>query len=765
MTVSRAPAPRPAVPPGPRSSGGDAALVLGGLAAAGAVAAHLLVPEDVKQLLELLVWRTNQPAAVTAGLGAVSGAGLLLAGGGRRVRWLTREHQDADRVRRERWRQLPGSVRRRIVAPPLLAFSAGGVPHLALWSLGTTRFDWPAWVGTEVPVERWVALLIEVLGGPIGDGWNLMMPALGWGLVVGLAWRPFRAGWERRVLDGRAFAGRLLPSPGAYQHRFGAVWRQEPVFLLGARENPESRKAEPFCELPSWVHYRGKQIFGGLIVFGQKGSGKTSLLQRIIEDTLKFRPSDPSHKPALMALDPKGDLSSFIVRLAGETGRSDDVVRLAIGGETKWNPFGHLRPDTPARQIRQAGYFLRCAMPRGGGDNAYWEDNATNLLSYAMQLLAYAGEVVSFATLAELVIRLKGSTKGEGSDGDGEDEEEVYRRALYDRARANLSALADAGEVLEELENVRNYFEEEFVFLDPKPRSIVVNTATNFLRKFEGAEYRRTFCASADDPAAFGGFERLVDEGRIFVLDIRAVEDGQVTAALCCLAKLFCQAAILTRDRRTPEMERVVVNVLDEYQQYVTVGGRGNQGDPEYLETSRSFLAVDVAATQQLSSLQDAVGGKDAAQRVAGSFNSLVLFRHNDAALTQYAGHLVGRREQQERSYNVSEGGQDARRLFGEAFAADKQSVTRSVQERTVERDVLTDDLFAQLQTFEAMGIFSTEAGRQVVRFCSKPQWVPARTPQRTILERIEQAEPRPSPWRTALRHLRGEWRRLWEGA
>lgn len=748
--------PRPPLPPRTApatgrkpSTGGDAALLLGGVVAAGGAAAYAFTPPEVKELLELLIWRTNQPAAVAAGAGGASVLLLLFTGGGRRLRWLTREHQDAERSRTERWQKLPASVKRRIIGPPLVAWVALGLPHLGVWASGLTCFSWPDWLGDEVPVEPWVALLVEVLGGPIGDAWNLLMPVLGWGLLVGLVWKPLRSGWERRVLDGRAFAGSLLPSPGAYQQRLG-LWQKHPVFLLGARENPESRKMEPWCELPSWVHYQGKQIFGGLIVFGQKGSGKTSLLQRVIEDTLRFRPGDAAYKPALMALDPKGDLSGFIERLAADVGRSGDVVRLGIGGDTKWNPFGHLCPETPARQIRQAGYFLRCAMPSGGGDSAYWEDNATNLLSYSMQLLAYAGDVVSFASLAELVTRLKGA----GKPGD----EEVFRQALYERAEANLGPLGNT-ELLEELQNVRSYFEEEFVHLDSKPRSIVVNTATNFLRKFEGADYRRTFCCPAGDPAAFPGFEGLVDHGGIFVLDIRAVEDGQVTAALCCLAKLFCQAAILTRDRRDPEMARVVVNVLDEYQQYVTSGGRGSQGDPEYFETSRSFLAVDVAATQQLSALQDAAGGRDAAQRVVGSFNSLVLFRHNDAALTQYAGHLVGRREREERSYNVSESGQDAARhsLLGEAFSADKQSVSRSVQERTVEKDLITDDLFAGLQTFEAVGIFSAETGRQVLRFASKPQWVAARTPQRTVLAQLE-GTPKPSTWRSVLRWIRQEW-------
>ena len=45
---------------------------------------------------------------------------------------------------------------------------------------------------------------------------------------------------------------------------------------------------------------------------------------------------------------------------------------------------------------------------------------------------------------------------------------------------------------------------------------------------------------------------------------------------------------------------------------------------------------------------------------------------------------------------------------------------------------------FASLQTFEAVGIFSAETGRQLVRFCSKPQWLPARTPQHEVVKHLE---------------------------
>lgn len=700
--------------------------------------------DDTWILLNLLLWETNPGASLAAGLSAMSALFVAMIGYGRRLRWVTREHRDAARKRREEWLQLPVPIRRRIMLPPTTAFLLLGLPYTALWLSGVTQWSWPAWLGAEVPVSPWIEALTGFLSGP-GNWVNLFFPLLGWGSFILAVWGWLGPSWEAWVRRPRPFEGRLLPSPGAYQ-RDGDRWHHDPTFLLGARESPASQEIEPSACIPSWLYYKGKPIFGGLIAFGQKGSGKTSLLLRMIEDALRFRADDPEAKPALMALDPKGDLSEFILREAGKHGRSADVVRLAVGGPVRWNPFGHLNAASTAREIRQAGFNLRCAMPSMGGESgSYWEDNATALLSYAMQLLAYAGEVVSFESLARLVVRLK-----DGSvEGDEAQAQRSFRQELYDRALRNVERLDPDGslQLYGELASVREYFEEELIHLDPKPRGIVINTATNFLRKFEGQEYRRSFGGRVGDDDQFTGFEELVDEGHIFVLDVRAVEDGQISAALCTLAKLFCQQAILSRDRREAARgrelsdARVVVNVLDEYQQYVTLGSRDSRGDPEYLETSRSFRAIDVAATQQLSSIAAAAGGRqDAAQRVAGSFNTVIAFRHNDAALTRYLHGMVGKRYRPERTETISEGGHDAQRLqlMPGHPGASKQSVTRSVQDRSVLQDVVTDALFASLDTFEALGIFNLPAGGRVaVRFATKPHFVPPRTPQARVLELI----------------------------
>ena len=726
-------------PGAPDGGGGVVAglALLGCTAAAGGAALLWAMGDAQRTLLRILLWDLNQvPTLTSVAVGVLFFLPApFVAARTRRVRWLTPEHRQVleDRRTEEAGRPLREQLVRN--GPGLVALGL---------ALGGWGFVWwtqlPVYVFPDVAeydLVGWVRPLVDglTLWGNRFNSWGMALVLLVDVTVVWMALARFWVLLVDRVGPVGGF-GRL-PDPGDYQKKKGslgrpATWRPWPTMLLGAREYPESRIFEPDAAVPSWVEYGGKPIFGGLLIFGQKGSGKTSLIKRMLEDLIRFRADEDAHKPAVVAIDPKGDLSAFIEEVAAKHGRSGDVVRLGVRTKARWNPFAQLGPRTTAQEAKQAGFFLRCAMSTGSSENAYWDDNADNLLTYSIHLLALSGELVGFSRLASWVTTLK----------EGEDEEK--RHAQYEVAEGMLmqrfrgEVLADR---LRELEATRDYFEEEFCRLDAKPRGIVVNVCTNFLRKFEASEYQRAFCGPATEPGHFEGFPELIRRGGIFVLDIRATEDGAIAGAMCMLAKLFYQAAVKQRDRyeedwSTRRVKRITATVWDEYQSYVTTSGGGKQGDAEYLETSRSFFAVDIAATQQLSSIQAAVGGQEAAaQRVAGSFNNLVTFLHNDPVLVRYLQQLVGKREREQLRLSVSEGVQGAERDAIGTLREASHSVNQQVQVARQLEERLPPELFAQLQAFEAIGIFTDPKGRKVVRFCAKPYFANARQRHAAVVD------------------------------
>jgi type IV secretory pathway TraG/TraD family ATPase VirD4 len=485
--------------------------------------------------------------------------------------------------------------------------------------------------------------------------------------------------------------------------------------------------------IPSWVTFAAPSIFGGLLVFGRKGSGKTSLLLRMLEDAIRFRADDPEQKPAICVLDQKGDIAEFIVAKAKEHGREADVTRLGVGTEAKWNPFGELGPASTALECRQVGFFMRCAMTAGTSasmEAAFWQDNADNLIFRSVHLLALAGEPVGFGAVYQLITS---ANAGDGALG------ELFTRAEYVMNLRETQG-ADVRDQRQELRDTDRYFEEDFGKLDPKIRTTVISVVSNFNQKFMTAQYARSFGCPAETPGHFAGFRDLIARGRIFILDVRANEHGTVANALGVLVKLYYQAAVKTRDRYPGDkFQRTTMYVMDEAQACITPSSANTEGDDKYLEMSRSFKAIDVYATQQYSSFTAAVG-REMAQRIIGSFNNLVVYRHNDPALTEYLQKLAGQSDREERSVSVSESSSAAERnlLAAEGETERDKQVSRSVSVQRRERQVVETAIFKEMSTFEALGFFDSPRGLAITHFFTKPHFVDPRTPHLGVLEKIE---------------------------
>ncbi len=535
---------------------------------------------------------------------------------------------------------------------------------------------------------------------------------------------------RKKYFDNEAiekYSLKKLPDPEDYQNS------GNPAFLLGARENKRSLDLEPDVKVPSYVYYKAPMTYGGLLIFGKKGSGKSSIIRRIIEDSIKYKPQDNTYKMSMCVIDIKGDLAEFIEKKAKENSRNDDVIRLGVSTIAKWNPMGCLNMNSRAHDCRQAGFFLRCAMTSGktssGGSDSYWHDNADNLLFRSMHLLALSEKNVCFKEINKLIVSLN-------------DQKSIYRAELYSlvELRFDEEGLSEDTPLVSEYRDTKAYFEDEFVLLDTKIRTTIVNVATIFLQKFLTREYEQSFGCSREEMGHFNGFRDLIAEGKIFVLDIRSNEHGTIAGPLGMLVKLFYQAAVKTRDRyKKDEFKRATLLVADEYQSFVTASNSDTEGDDKYLEMSRSFLAIDIFATQQYSSITSTVG-KDMGQRIIGSFNNIISYKHNDEAITSYLDKLVGGEDKTEKSMNISESSSsaDINYFSHEGNTELDHQVSKSVSLSKKKKQKITAELFASLTNFEAIGIFDTPRGLQVTRFCTKPDFCEPNDSHEVVLSSLE---------------------------
>lgn len=439
----------------------------------------------------------------------------------------------------------------------------------------------------------------------------------------------------------------------------GSSQRQDgdggPALLLG-----EARPLPGATITRGPVVLSGDTMHRGVLGLGMPGSGKTqTLIYPAILAAVSWGRS------ALVVLDPKGDLCAHVLEAARQHGRSSDVRVLRVGGPLRWNPLGSLGPRSSVREIRQVATDL--VQSRGGATSAdrYWDDQASTLLAYILQLLSLSGEEVSFDSALALATRL-------GPSG------EEHRLRLYARAARHGRA--------SDLARTQAYLEDEYQNIADKTRSIITSVVTVLLRLFDLEEYRQTFGGRSGDPDQMPTMEEVVDRGLVVVVDLRPVEDAAIASTTLGILKAAYRRAVLTRDRRGPVTHPTVL-VMDEYQQVA----HGADGD--LLELGRSSKSVVVAASQQLASIRGALassGGQDAAQRVIGGFPTLISLRHADPSITARLRELVGEWETQEVSTS-----QPAALLPG----------WQTTSRRPVRHQVVTAELMRSLGQWEAIAL------------------------------------------------------------
>lgn len=684
------------------------------------VAFLLLIGPVKRAYLSMFLFEINRGAfyaSVATLLGYIGVAALLAK---KKASLLTSDLKDAlSNFKRAQDVKLPKST---LLAPYFVVSGALSLAYLCTLLVGVTQWRW-----VDITSEDRFATLRSIL-----DSLTQIAP---FPLIVavtflflngtGLARR-----WRTHHLeksDKKIANMVLLPEPIVRKNKIS------PTFVLGARESKSSLKFEPDAPIPSWVEYRAPEIFGGMCVFGMKGAGKSQILLRLVDQILEHNAHDPETKMALCVIDVKGDLTDFITRKAAAVGRESDVTVLGIETKDHWNPIGTLGSTSRFSECRQVGYFLRSAMSvggsQGGDNNKYWEDNADNLCARTLHLLALAGEDVNFTNIYGFITHLNNS----------DDKSVEYRQTLYNAAQKTI-----LGERIlsEELKETRDYFENEFVKLDSRVRTIVINVASNFLQKFMSSEYRMAFGRKHTDPGHFSGFRNLIAKGGIFVLQIRSNEHGTIANSIATLCKLSYMAAVKTRDKNPHDkVVRKTALVCDEYQGYVTPSGSQTEGDDKYFEQSRSFGAIDIIATQQYASIVAAVG-EAMAGRILGNFNTLLIFKHNDPKLTEHTSKLAGTEEVFTESINIQEGSSSTKRalLDAEEFSEGEHNVSRSVNYSKREKNLLDPNLFKSLTQFEAIGIFDGFGERRIIRFYVKPVFCPLRTPHREVMSLIAES-------------------------
>lgn len=488
--------------------------------------------------------------------------------------------------------------------------------------------------------------------------------------------------------------------------------------VLGTiREETSSLNSEK-NSVPEWVYLGLKALTGNLFISGAIGSGKSQvLLQYLKQIIFRFKQS-----PAILAIDPKRTFVRELRNIVENSACKDKLLWVSLDGNVKFNPIwqpGMLRKSiftTIANSLRLASAnFLGSS-----SDNRFWEQSSFNLLKNSLIFCAAKHEYFTFKELYQALVQ----ARDEGLAGELVDY--LNSKTWDDEEHANIEMAID-------------YFKDEFSQMDQKIRTSILATATSFLNEF--LEYRVSKILSPKkEEITVTHIKDAIKAGNIICLYI---ENDALARSIGTLFKLLFQEAVLDRVTDSDHKDsRYAVIVMDEYQDVATSGGGAGLGDDRYLAKGREAKAITIAATQSLSSLENAIRSEAATREILQNFRTRIFGNTTDPKTIRLFQEPHGTIDRERKSHSLSESAQNARTdIFFGGVDSNRGSVSESVSTHYAPEYPVTGREFSRLRAFEAFAQIFDGLDTRFEKLFLKPYFLKElRTPHSQIMEDMKKA-------------------------
>lgn len=296
------------------------------------------------------------------------------------------------------------------------------------------------------------------------------------------------------------------------------------------------------------------------------------------------------------------------------------------------------------------------ASQRGG--EVFWEDTSRVVQRYTLPTLYAANGALSFPDIIRFVTTAPASPQ-QAASREWQESSFMFRtlKLAAERPKVRMTQAA--------LQNVVNFWREQWPAIPDKTRGNIVITITAALDRFNHGRLNRFFCGKTTvvPEMSFHGAV-LVDAKPTLTWN----EDGAIAQQLF---KFIWQRAVLNRNS-LPEVhrERPVFLWSDEAQETVA------PYDGEFLGLARESKCCTVYLTQTLPTYFAKIGGdnpRDAALALAGKFKTHVFCANSCPETNEFASRMIGKVLTRRR--NVSVG---SSQTFNEGMSAGESENTGS---------------------------------------------------------------------------------------
>ncbi|MCY3930480.1 MAG: TraM recognition domain-containing protein [Acidobacteria bacterium] len=586
---------------------------------------------------------------------------------------------------------------------------------------------------------------------------------------------------------------------------------QAPSLVLGELHHPiEAREASR----PRWLSIPERGLYTGVAIFGAVGTGKTSGCMRpFAEQLFSWQAHHPQRRAAGLVLEVKGDFCHDIRQLLADNGREDDYVEIALGGRWQWNP---LDSDMDSYSL---AYTLANLLNQlfGKSKDPFWHQASTNLVRWIIELhrvfpdpwvtlrdvyrltidaRAFQTKITAARTLCEHPAsepririaaedvdhpELPGGTFKPGRGGGylAADSPELTER--LDQLGVSWEPVAPRAappdDRLARLEAVNRWYQKDWLTLDNKLRSSIVENISVFLSVFDLPDVARLFAPPSPHetpaantpnlPATPGEMEQtgpetgpsdadraerstqtdgrvaggmlaplppladLIEGGKVVALNMPAGANPSLARAVGVLLKNAWLQTLLRRPaqmKRNPDRYfRPAVFLCDEYQSFATVGEDDPSGDEKSFALTRQCKCIPIVATQSIASLRSVLAGNDAWRTLLQTLRTRIFLTLSDDSSSDLASNMCGKVSRLSPSYSFSESSKPGFSLVtARPGGGQGGSLGASKTYREQREPMFHPRTFTLLQNYQAIALpYDGSKSLPATRLYLKPHYLP----------------------------------------
>jgi len=530
---------------------------------------------------------------------------------------------------------------------------------------------------------------------------------------------------------------------------------------------------------PRWLTIPARGLHTGIAAFGAIGSGKTSsCILPFIRQLVRYKSASENERIGGLVLEVKGDLCAHLRHALADAGRAKDFIEVGFESRYRYNP---LHSDLDSYTL---AYGIAALMNNlfGKGKEPFWQQAYTNTVKFVILLHKVLRDygtlfdvyecAISPRVLAERIeeaeqrfnrvkfIEVPASNRelmeNEGADRFGFvfiSAQGVYRTRSTDEVKQFLTEheVEDVTEAIPkpltpeqeykraQFEAVRRWFHDDWLAMDQKLRTAIVEGISVFLSLFDdNPDVKRIFCppkelyttgSTAGDPEGIPlpPFAALVEQGKVCALNFPMALNPGLAKAIGTMMKLDYQRAVLLRipamERERQRPHRDTFFVCDEYQNFATVGGNDPNGDEKFFSMSRQARCIPIIATQSISSLKEALAG-EGWRTLLQTFRTKIFLAQSDEFSIQTAAALCGKEDRLKVSYGLSEASTDARVSLLTGKTVSNKGTISATKTYGTQKDFIFDERsFTLLRNAECIVIPFDGVNQREATYCYLKPW------------------------------------------